>query len=292
MEKKIGATVGVWLLLGASLAAAPRARHVEASLVAETAAVQPGTPLMVGLRLRMEPTWHTYWRNPGDSGLPTRVKWELPEGFSAGELQWPQPMRFNTGPLVSYGYEHEVLLPAQIQVPAALASPQVRLTARVSWLECQEICLPGKAELTLSLPVRAEAPPGPAAALFERTRRKLPRRNEAWGFSVSAGAGSIDLVVSPPPGTTLEEAYFYPATRRLLDYSKPQSLSRVAEGYRLEISRDPNGAAVDRMEGVLVGRTPAGPLALEVAVTFESRTAALARGREPITRPFKGGQTP
>jgi DsbC/DsbD-like thiol-disulfide interchange protein len=293
MERKIGATVGVWLLLGASLAAAPRARHVEASLVAETAAVQPGRPLTVGLHLRMEPTWHTYWRNPGDSGLPTRVEWELPEGFSAGELQWPQPVRFHTGPLVSYGYEHEVLLPVQVQVPTALASREVHLTARVRWLECREICLPGKAELSLSLPVRPSAAPGPAAALFEQARRRLPRRDEAWGFSASAAAGSIGLVVSPPPGTTLEEAYFYPVTRRVLDYSKPQTLSRVAGGYRLELPRDPNGAAVDRMEGVLVGRTPAGSLALEVAVRLENRTAALARDRRgPIGQTFKGGQTP
>jgi DsbC/DsbD-like thiol-disulfide interchange protein len=292
MEKKIGATLGVCLLLAASLAAAPRPRHVEASLVAETAAVQPGTPLTVGLRLGMEPTWHTYWRNPGDSGLPTRMTWELPDGFSAGPLQWPHPIRFSTGPLVSYGYEHEVLLPVQIQVPAALTSPEVRLTARVSWLECQEICLPGKAELSLSLPVGAKAAPGPAAALFEEARRRLPRRDEAWGFSASAAAGSIGLVVSPPPGTTLEEAYFYPVTRRLLDYSKPQALSQVAEGYRLELLRDPNGADAGRMEGVLVGRTPAGPLALEVAVTLEGRTAALARDREPVRQPFKGGETP
>jgi hypothetical protein len=110
--------LGVTLLLvtagaGAEGGPATAGRHVRASLVAEADAAQPGRSLLVGFRLEMEPGWHTYWRNPGDSGLPTKVRWELPEGFSAGELQWPRPIRFATGPLVSYGYEHEVLHPVR-----------------------------------------------------------------------------------------------------------------------------------------------------------------------------------
>jgi thiol:disulfide interchange protein DsbD len=272
MRVKIVPAVVWLLLLGVGMAeAVPRDRHVEASLVAESDAATPGTPLVLGLRLQMDPSWHTYWRNPGDAGLPTRVKWELPEGFVAGDLLWPHPMRFNTGPLVSYGYEHEVLLPVEIQVPATLASPDVHLTARVSWLECQEICLPGKAELSLSLPVRATTSPGPAAPLFEDARRKLPRRDQTWSFSAGNAAGAIKLSVSPPRGTTLEDAYFYPLTRRVLDYSKPQALRPAGSGYRLDLPRDPNGAAVERLQGVLVGRTPEGPVALEVDVALAVR---------------------
>jgi thiol:disulfide interchange protein DsbD len=103
----------------------------------------------------MEKGWHTYWRNPGDSGLPTRVRWELPEGFAAAEIRWPYPIRFTTGPLVSYGYEHEVLLPVEIRVPPSLASAEVRVAGRVDWLECREACVPGRADVSLLLPVRA-----------------------------------------------------------------------------------------------------------------------------------------
>ena len=280
MHLRIGAVVVLCVFAGVGAGdAAPRGRHVKASLVAEPSAAQPGRPLVAGLRLQMDPSWHTYWRNPGDAGLPTRVKWELPEGFSAGELQWPHPMRFNTGPLVSYGYEQEVLLPVEIQVPTTLSSPDVHLTARVSWLECQEICLPGKAELSLSLPVRENASPGPAAALFEDARRRLPRRDQAWEFSASAAAGSIGLSVSPPRDTTLDEAYFYPVTRRVLDYSKPQALRPSGGGYRLDLPRDPKGAGIERLQGVLVGRTATGPLALEVDVTFATESAALEGDR-------------
>jgi thiol:disulfide interchange protein DsbD len=284
MPMKVVTAVVVCAFIGVDAGrAAPPARHVRASLVAERDAVQPGQPLMVGLRLQMDPTWHTYWRNPGDAGLPTKVRWELPEGFSAGELQWPHPIRFNTGPLVSYGYEHEVLLPVEIQVPPGLSSPDLHLTARASWLECQEICLPGKAELSLSLPVRASAVPGPAAGLFEGARRRLPRQDPAWTFSAATAAGSIVLSMSPPRGTDLEEAYFYPVTRRVVDYSKPQALRPAADGHRLELPRDPNGNAVDRLEGVLVGRSAQGPVALEVEVTLADDRTALTGDRSPTT---------
>src|SRR3954466_14546018 len=97
-----------------SLAAWPapsvKTEHVEAVLLAEKTAFQPGQPANAGLRLRMEPHWHTYWKNPGDSGLPTRIEWTLPAGWKAGEIQWPYPMPLPVGPLMNYGYEDEVLL--------------------------------------------------------------------------------------------------------------------------------------------------------------------------------------
>jgi len=231
MHARIAVLVASSLLVAAGTAqAAPRGRHVKVTLVAETDSIQPGQTLVAGVRLQMDAGWHTYWRNPGDAGLPTKAKWDLPEGFAAGELQWPRPIRFNTGPLVSYGYEHEVLLPVEIQVPATLSSNEVRLSARVSWLECEEVCLPGKAELALALPVRANPAPGPAAALFKKTRAQMPEESSAWDVSASSGEGSITLAVRPPRGTTLDEAYFYPLTRRVIDYSKPQALHPSSGG--------------------------------------------------------------
>lgn len=272
MRTEIGIAFGVCLLFaaGAVVAAPAGGRHVKASLVAEADAVVPGQPLVTGLRLQMEPGWHTYWSNPGDSGLPTKVKWDLPEGFSAGEIQWPRPGRFNTGPLVSYGYHGEVLLPMEIRVPADLSSSEVQLKARVSWLECQEVCLPGKAELSIALPVRPAASPGAAARLFEETRRQLPEKAAGWTVSASADTASIALDVHSPDGTTLEEAYFYPLTRRVLDYAKPQTLQASGNGYRVDLPRDARGRPVERLEGVLVGTTSKGPVALAVDVKISA----------------------
>jgi thiol:disulfide interchange protein DsbD len=244
---------------------------VDTSLVSETDAVQAGQALVVGVLLEMEPGWHTYWRNPGDSGLATKVRWEIPEGFSASELQWPRPIRFMTGPLVSYGYEHRVLHPVQIRVPDPVPGNEVSLTARLSWLECRDVCLPGKADLTLTLPVRGTAKPGPAASLFAEAGREMPVEDREWTFAAVAGEGAFDLTVQPPPGASMSEAYFYPVPRRVLDYSKPQPLDRDNGGYRLELARDPNGEpSVPRLVGILVATTPDGEKALEVDVPVSS----------------------
>jgi thiol:disulfide interchange protein DsbD len=263
--------VALGLLAGSGTGgeAASRGRHVKARLVAETDAVVPGVPLQAGVHLVMDPGWHTYWRNPGDAGLPTKAKWTLPEGFSAAELQWPWPGRFNTGPLVSFGYEKEVLLPVEIRVPQDLGAKSVTLSAKVSWLECEQICLPGKAELSLTLPVAASAAPGPVAKLFAAARDRLPAATDQWGISTSVEPASIELTVTPPGGGALEEAYFYPVTRKVLDYSKPQALRSKGARSTLVLPRDPKGKPVDRIEGVLVGRTGDGPVALEVDMAVD-----------------------
>src|ERR1700756_4328189 len=105
----------------ACAATTARTEHVEAELVTEKLSAQPGKPFVVGLKLRMEPQWHTYWKNPGDSGLPTKIEWTLPAGWTAGAIQWPYPQRLPVGPLMNYGYEDEVVLLTELAVPANAA---------------------------------------------------------------------------------------------------------------------------------------------------------------------------
>ena len=95
-------------------------KHVDAELIAATDAIVPGQPLTVGLRLKHEHEWHTYWQVPGDSGLPTQIKWQLPAGLNAGAIAWPHPKRLPVGPLMNFGYEGETLLLTTVQVPADL----------------------------------------------------------------------------------------------------------------------------------------------------------------------------
>ena len=265
------------VFLGATSALAQPARHVKASLLAEADAVVPGQPLTVGIRLEMDEGWHTYWRNPGDSGLPTRARWELPGGFAAGEIRWPYPMRFRTGPLVSYGYERDVLLPVEIHVPASVDGREVRIAARVDWLECQEACVPGRADLSLALPVRATKAAGPHAALFAEARRRLPAKDPGWRVTAQPAPPALRLLARAPRGTELREAWFYPAAPRVLDHAKPQPLVREGANHRLDLPLDPNGAAPERLAGVLVVETASGTLALDV-------DAPLARGPAPLPR--------
>src|SRR5260221_2873324 len=149
-----------------------KTEHVEAQLVADRSAAQPGKPVLVGLRLRMEPQWHTYWRNPGDSGLPTRIQWLLPEGWKAGEIQWPYPQLLPVGPLMNYGYEDAVLLLAELTPPASATAGTFPIKAPAEWLSFQAICISQKGELGMTLPVSA-APPSiepPLQARAEHAR--------------------------------------------------------------------------------------------------------------------------
>jgi thiol:disulfide interchange protein DsbD len=271
----VSALAGVLALgAGPDAVAAP---HVTASLVAEADAVVPGRVLEVGVRLRMEAGWHTYWRNPGDAGLPTRARWTLPEGFAAGELQWPVPERFASGPIASYGYSGEVLLPAEIRVPAALAGAEVRIAARVDWLECREACLPGRAEVSLVLPVRSASRPGPSAAAFAEARRLLPAPRPGWDVSATAEGSGLVLAVRSAGEEVPKSAYFFPLEPRVIDHAREQALERAAaRRYRLRLARDPNGPPVERLRGVLAVETDGGRRALAVDVPVPARTPARA----------------
>src|SRR4030095_14072278 len=147
---------------GAVAAAPVRTAHVEAELVSVTTALVPGAPLTVALRLKMDKGWHTYWQNPGESGLPTTLAWQLPSELKAGPIQWPPPRALPAGPLTNYGYEGEVLLLTDIAATSALSSNgPATLRARADWLVCKEICIPQGADLALTLPVQQQSAADP-----------------------------------------------------------------------------------------------------------------------------------
>jgi DsbC/DsbD-like thiol-disulfide interchange protein len=163
---------------------------VEAALVADVRGVVPGEQLRLGVRLRMQPGWHTYWRNPGDAGDATTITWELPGGWYAGPLRWPVPERIvEPGELVVYGYRGEVLLFADVTPPDDLQpGDRVELRAKVRWLVCEHVCLPGDAQLSLALPVVAQPDAAHAEAVgaFDRSVANVPLPSpEAAGIEVA-----------------------------------------------------------------------------------------------------------
>ncbi len=173
------------LLLLVVLAPAARAQMhngielVKADLIADTAAIVPGKPFTVGLRLKMAPRWHTYWQNPGDAGLATTIAWQLPDGFQASPIRWPLPERIESpGDILNYGYGDEIVLLTEITPPAQISAREITLKAKTDWLTCAEICVPGNATLQLSLPVSSPSATQPAAAnadLIASYRARLPR---------------------------------------------------------------------------------------------------------------------
>src|SRR5947208_1943768 len=161
-------------LASAGAGAAALDQNVQAELLADVSAIQAGKSFTVGVRLSIRPGWHVYWKNPGDSGIATAVEFTLPEGFAAGEIQYPVPQRFTqTGGIVNYGYEDEVILLATITPPEQLPSKNVHLAAKANWLVCQEECIPGEAELAIDLPVAVSAKAA-NADVFEKWTRRLP----------------------------------------------------------------------------------------------------------------------
>ncbi|MBV8781341.1 MAG: hypothetical protein JO353_08085 [Phycisphaerae bacterium] len=162
------------LVCGFSLVARA-ASNVKAELHANVSAITD-QPFEVGILLTMKPGWHTYFSNPGDAGLATNVKWELPPGFQAGALRFPAPTRFDEpGGIVVYGYEGQVLLTSTITPPGKYVSNQpVDLRANVSWLCCAEVCIPGKAQLDLKLPTAKIASPADQK-LFDDWNARLPK---------------------------------------------------------------------------------------------------------------------
>jgi len=243
-------------------------RNIRVALVSEQVGVQPGRPFRVGLHMRMRAGWHTYWKNPGDAGLPLRIKWRLPEGFSAGPILWPVPERIPAGTVMSYGYEREILLPIEITPPSRIAANSVTIAGTFDWLECKEVCLPGSAELDLTLPV------GSATPLFAETRSRMPMPSTGWSFSAEAGPRAISIAVRVPPGFSARRAYLYLDQPLVADFAAPQGFERVPDGYRITMTPDPNAPRPpERLSGVLAfdareGMKPRTALQVDVPVTL------------------------
>jgi hypothetical protein len=190
---KVGVIFVLFFLLVAPRGLSTASGPVKAELLADVAAIQPGGSFTVGVLLRMEPGWHVYWKNPGDSGLPTLVEFKVPHGFVVGQLQWPIPIRFDQpGNIVGYGYTDSVLFSARVQAPKT-ASPgsTVPIQAKVEWLSCEKVCIPGEASLSITLPVGKAAAPA-NGELFGSWQKRLPRESSGADSPLTAKtSGSI-----------------------------------------------------------------------------------------------------
>jgi thiol:disulfide interchange protein DsbD len=242
---------------GVAHAAPVRTDHVDAELVADQTALVPGSTVTVALRLDIDRGWHTYWRNPGESGLPTTLAWKLPAGYRAGDIEWPAPNALPAGPLVNYGYEGVVLHLVTLTVPAdAPVGGSVTLAARADWLVCKETCVPEGADLTLALPVAREVSPSKWHDAIAATRVALPKPLPAsWKTSAVANGDRIALTLTPPanardPG----RLQFFAHDERRIEASAPQTREASGGGYVLDlpVSHELKGAFTS-LRGVLRG---------------------------------------
>ena len=221
--------------------AAFSAQHLRVELLVPGSNLYTGTEgNLAGLYFKLEPGWHIYWENAGDAGEPPSIDWTLPKGVTAGPLQFPAPTRLPVGPLMDYGYESDVLLPFRLHVaPQARPGPAV-LDAKVSWLVCSSVCIPGHAELQLTRNVvRGSGPAVAAPTLFRQFLSLLPRPLPAGDKAIfQATATGFRLAVET--GQPETQAEFFPADQSVVDNPAPQKLKPTAKGLVLELKKDPN----------------------------------------------------
>lgn len=250
-------TAAIFLLLlslPSSWAAPASAPHLTVELVAENASIAPGGSFKAGLKFNLEKGWHIYWLNPGDSGDPPRVEWKLPVGFQAGAIEWPAPIRLPIAQLMDYGYEDQVLLMAPIHAPADLKPGAViPLVATVKWIVCQETCIPGHADVSLTLPVAGE-PAKPAAdhGLFTKTKASLPRQMpRTW--KQSALAHKDGFVLTLRTGKPVSNAMFFPMDEDQIENAAPQQVHSEPTGVRIELKKSEQLLKpIPRLRGVAV----------------------------------------
>ena len=229
-------------------------KHVDAELISATDAAVPGKPLTVGLLLTHKPGWHTYWQVPGDSGLPTRIEWKLPAGFKAGPIEWPHPRRLPAGPLVNYGYEGQTLLLTTVQVPAdAAVGKSITLAGKAEWLECQDVCIPGTADIALTLPIKSSAGAASMATLFEHTRARVPQPLPAVAGQATRDGTRIKLGFVLPAGKSASSMDFFPLEEGRIEPAAPQVLQREGNAVELHLTAaQPVKTDAKVLAGVLV----------------------------------------
>jgi thiol:disulfide interchange protein DsbD len=266
-----------WSHAADAQAPALRTDHLYSRLVAQQTAVVPGQPLRLGLWLQHDPEWHTYWRNPGDSGLPTRVNLELPAGFTAGAIEWPIPQRLPAGPLVNFGYGGTMVLPFEVSVPADFAAAELVIEAAADWLICRVECLPGEGRYTLRLPVAATAGQDPRwADVFAAAARRQPQAAPGEA-EVSFTAETVELQLpsglSPAPDASWT---YFPLTTQVTSNSAAPRWLETAGGMALVLPKsDYFTTAPERFE-FLLARGDTG--LVFSAVPQASAAAGAARG--------------
>ncbi len=214
--------------------------NVRAELISEVSSIKAGEPFWVALRQTIKPHWHTYWKNPGNSGLPTEIAWTLPAGAKADPIVWPTPSFIDVGGIVNYGFHDDILLLVKITPPAD-ASGSFALKADANWLVCDDVCIPEEAKFALDLPVGPAATPANAdtRALFDKARRDVPMESPWPARYGMAKSGDPTLVIDAKglKAATISDVYFFPSDWGGVANMTKQNAVVTADGIRIPLKK-------------------------------------------------------
>lgn len=245
--------VGVLAALSTPIATAQPAEraHARATLIAEHTSARPGDTVHLGVAFDIDPDWHIYWRGSSDTGMPTRLRIDAPEGWSVGPIQWPAPRRYSPAEgILDHIHERELTLIIPVTAPeTAVPGAAAAFRVHADWLVCQEACIPGEADLTISIPVAANEPQRtPQAAFFDRARATVPvpvpeGRPAADPVRVTLVEGVLDVQVAGA-----KELEFYPGA----ETTPLNALGEAAvRGDRLRVTLKPGKDGGVIAEGVI-----------------------------------------
>ena len=252
---------------------AAKAQHAHLSLISEHTSALPGDSQWIGLRFQLDPGWHIYWSNPGDSGEPPKVTWHVPAGVQAGDLQFPTPHRIADHGLTDYGYEGDVVLLSKLTVPAGATSNKAEIGADVRYLVCREVCMPGKDHLSLSLDEGQGMKSSPDAELIRGTQARLPQPLPFRAHvSVDLRPEVILITVSGKSTAMGELIDFIPSDAQVIDNSVRPMIFAAGAVWQIKVKKSEQfNSSVTRLRGLLI--TSAKAYNVDVPVTPAKKTS-------------------
>lgn len=268
---------------------AVQAAHTKARLLLEDESAQPGSTVLAGIELQMEPGWHTYWKNPGDSGSATDVKWQLPQGVKPGSLQWPAPHKNPESGLTTYIYQDRVVLLVPLTVSKETAPGPLQLKAQLTWLECKTTCIPGNQEIQGTLTVGPETKPSKDTDLLRTWQRKMPKPGDKLNGRARWEAGGNDNSRKTliEWSSTAKEGDFFPESSET--YEVQSATERVSGELgtvrlRKEVKKT-SGDWPKSLPGLVVEGTGNDQAAYEVNLPLQSSGTA-SSAPSPLTTPL------
>jgi len=253
--------------------------------------VAPGKTLWLGLEIEHAPHWHTYWKNPGDSGLPTTLAWTLPAGLTAGDIQWPAPKKLPLGPMVNYGFEGTLLLPVAVPLPATLPPGPLKIDLQAQWLVCKDVCIPeeGQFSITLQATASAGAPLTAHAAAFAAAQAAKPL--EGPSIKAEARVSGATLVVRAeglPGGWRGREVAYFAADAGVIDHAQREQAEWAGEVLTLKVPLSPNRSeSPTAMQAVLTQGPEAVALPVTLVGGWAAASSAPATSDAPPVEPWQ-----
>lgn len=210
--------------------------HASAELIASSSTFEASKPIDAAIRLTVDPGWHTYWINPGEGGMKLGAEWVLPEGWSAGPLGWPVPIRFKTGDLPGFGYVGEVIIPVTITPPPG-AAKAARIAVKLDWLTCDDsACVSGDAAPTLELSPAAPAA-SPTAPIIQKAKSQVPTPVEGLALTVAEEGKSLVLSLTAPDGVDPSKLATFPATPQVIDPAATIQFEKSGDSWTTRVDR-------------------------------------------------------